>query len=266
MAEIDENRTVRRPFLAKGGLDLRGLLIPFLIVLAWSISAHFGLGNRNVIVPIEAIGSAFYTMASDGTILRATGSTVAKMLAGFLIGSSAGIVLGLAFALSSSARLVGSPSVNALRQVAIFAWVPLLTAWLGNGTSSVIALVSLASFLPVVINVEAGCRNVPKSYLEVGMVLELGHLRRVQVIVVPAAFPALVAGLELAIASAWLSTVGAEYLIASGEGLGVTLAAARIDGRMDLVIVAILILGILGFILHRILKHISRRGEAWLEN
>ncbi|KAA0971108.1 ABC transporter permease [Aureimonas fodinaquatilis] len=246
--------------------DMRGLALPVIILLAWGIAAHFQWGNPNIIVPVHSILSALVSMAADGTLLTSLGNTVLKMLLGFTIGASAGIVLGLAFGLSTTMRSLGSPSVNALRQVAIFAWVPLLTAWVGNGSTAIVALVSLASFLPVVISVEAGCREVPRSYLEVGDVLELGRLAQIRTIVVPAAFPAFVSGLELAIASAWLSTVGAEYLIASGDGLGVVLAAARVDGRMDAVLAAILVLGIIGFILHRILKIVSRKGEAWLEN
>ncbi len=130
-----------------------------------------------------------------------------------------------------------------MRQVALFAWIPLLTAWFGNGNTAEVILISLAAFFPAALNTEAGCRNAPNALREVGRVLEFGPREIVRRIIIPAAMPSIAAGLQIALTSAWIGTIGAEYLIDQGNGLGVFLSSARMDNRMDVVLFCIVALG-----------------------
>jgi len=81
--------------------------------------------------------------------------------------------------------------------------------------------------------------------------------------VLPAAAPSILAGIHLALVYAWLATLGAEYLLVSGQGIGNTM----IDGRelflMDLVIFGVLVVGFVGFALNWLAARIERRLLAW---
>lgn len=244
-------------------IDPRGLVLPIIILAAWFVVSENGLGNTYVFVTFGRIGETFGRMLNDGTIAASLWGTVWRMGVGFVIGAGFGLLLGLWTGLSQTANNLISPSFHALRQIAIFAWMPLLTAWLGIGGQTVIALVALGAFYPTVINVEAGCRNVPLPYLEVGRVLELNHWQTVRQIVLPAAAPAIFAGLELALATAWLSTIGAEYFISAGQGLGIILSSERMRGSMDGVIVGIVLIGFVGLVINRGLALVARRSFRW---
>jgi len=245
------------------GANWRGLVIPGAILALWAATVWSEFGNPHIFVPLGAIAATAATLTGDGTLTAAVAGTLGRMAAGFALGAAAGLALGLVLGLSRPVGRAVTPTFNAVRQIAIFAWMPLLTAWLGLGGTAMIALIALGAFFPMVVNVEAGCRNVPASWLEVGRVLEFDRWRTIRRIVLPAAAPAIFAGLELALASAWLSTIGAEYLIAAGDGLGVLLAAARALGQMDVVIVGIVLLGLIGFSLNLLLAHVSRRTFRW---
>jgi sulfonate transport system permease protein len=111
-----------------------------------------------------------------------------------------------------------------VRQIALFAWIPLLTAWAGNGEASKLCLIALAAFFPVAR------------------------------IVLPAAAPTIAAGLRIALAAAWIGTIGAEYMIENGRGLGMLLEAAREASRMDEVVIGIAVLALTGLALDRLLR------------
>jgi sulfonate transport system permease protein len=111
--------------------------------------------------------------------------------------------------------------------------------------------------------VEAGCRNVPLPYLEVGRTLELSRWQMITRIILPAAAPAMFAGLELSLATAWLSTIGAEYFISAGDGLGIILSGSRMRGSMDGVIIGIIFIGLVGLAINRLLAFFSRRAFRW---
>ena len=76
-------------------------------------------------------------------------------------------------------------------------------------------------------------------------------------ILLPAAAPAIVAGLRTALVGAWIGTIGAEYLIGTGSGLGVFLAAARERGRMDRVVAAMALLALIGLGLDLALRRLG---------
>jgi sulfonate transport system permease protein len=177
-----------------------------------------------------------------------------------MIGSLAGVLLGIIAGCSPLAERFVAPSLNSVRQVALFAWIPLLTAWFGDGDTAKVILIAVAAFFPAALNTEIGCREAPAALIEVGRVFEFSYLARVRRIVLPSARPSIAAGLQIALTSAWIGTIGAEYLIDQGDGLGVFLASARMDNRMDVVLVCIVALGLIGYLLSTLLRVSFAKG------
>ena len=140
---------------------------------------------------------------------------------------------------------------------------------LGNGESMKITLISLGAFFPMALGAQAGCQNVPQAWREVGQALELSRWTTLRTIVLPAAGPSILAGMELSLNVAWLGTFGAEYLIGTGyingmgDGLGAYLAAAREYARMDQVLLGVLFLGLVGVTLDRLVVGLSRKAFPW---
>jgi sulfonate transport system permease protein len=183
-----------------------------------------------------------------------------RLAAGWSIGSFVGVALGVAVGCSKLAERLVAPSLNGVRQVALFAWIPLLTAWFGGGDAAKVILIALAAFFPAALNAQIGCRETPAGLLEVGRVLEFDSWTTLRRIVLPSARPSIVAGLQVALTSAWIGTIGAEYLLDQGAGLGVFLASARMDNRMDIVLVCIVALGLVGYALSSLLRFVFLKG------
>jgi sulfonate transport system permease protein len=247
----------------------RGFVLPASLILAWGLAGAAGIGNPALLVPLGSVLRAGFDSIANGELSGAVAATVLRALIGWSIGASIGFAGGLLLGLSAWGRRIVSPTLHGARQVALFAWIPLLSAWLGNGEAMKLTLIALSAFFPVMLHVEAGCRNVPIAYREVGRLLAFDRTSEIRFIILPAATPTIVSGLELAFAVAWIGTIGAEYLIGTGymyalaDGIGAFLAGARENARMDLVVVGILSLAVTGFILDRAVVLTAKRALAW---
>jgi sulfonate transport system permease protein len=153
-------------------------------------------------------------------------------------------------------RAIG-PSFHAVRQIAIFAWVPLLTAWFGNGESGKVVFIALGAFYPVVMGTYEGIRGVPPHLREIGQLYCFGPWRLLRRIVLPAAVPAIVGALQLALIFSWLATIGAEYLMGGASRGG------REQLRTDIVLLGVTVIAASGYLLNTLLRAGSRRMLRW---
>jgi sulfonate transport system permease protein len=247
----------------------RGFVLPVVFILAWAFTGTTGIAKSVLFVPLDAVIGAIAESIQSGDLPGAAGATIVRAVLGWSLGSLFGFGLGLVLGLSSLGHRMIAPTLHGARQVALFAWIPLLSAWLGNGEAMKIALIALSAFFPVLLHVEAGCRDVPLPFREVGRLFAFDRWSEIALVILPAAAPTIISGLELAFAVAWIGTIGAEYLIGTGymnaspDGIGAFLAGAREDARMDLVVVGILSLAFIGFALDRLVVLASNRAVAW---
>jgi sulfonate transport system permease protein len=246
------------------------LLVPGVLILIWTVWSLLSIPSesRMLVSPAKFLSALAGDVAS-GFLPAAILATLSRALAGFVIGTGFGFVIGLAIGLSRFGSLILSPTIDSMRQIALFAWIPLLSAWLGNGEAMKVTLIALGALFPVALATAAGCAGVGSPFLEVGRALELDRRTTVRKIILPAAAPAIVAGLELSLNIAWLGTIGAEYLIGTGyingmgDGLGAYLAQAREFARMDRVLIGVLALALVGLALDRTVAWLSRRIFPW---
>jgi sulfonate transport system permease protein len=248
-------RTTQRP-----RVDVRSIALPLACAALWILASATGRWNPHLVVPPRQLSGAFVETAKSGDFWLAVGSSLARLGIGWVAGSLAGVLLGIVVGCSRLAERFVTPSLNSVRQVALFAWIPLLTAWFGDGDTAVVILIAVAAFFPAALNTEIGCREAPAALIEVGRVFEFGYWARVRRIILPSARPSIAAGLQIALTSAWIGTIGAEYLIDQGAGLGVYLASARMDNRMDVVLVCIVALGLIGLLLSTLLRVSFAKG------
>ena len=248
--------------------EWRGVVLPGVLLLVWVAFAAVHTAKSPLFVSPGAVLAAAVDAIKSGELLGAAGATVLRAIVGWGIGSVTGFALGLLLGLSELGHGAVAPTLHGARQIALFAWIPLLSAWLGNGEAMKIALISLSAFFPVVLHVEVGCRNVPLPYREVARLFAFDRLGEIVFVILPAAAPTIISGLELAFTVAWIGTMGAEYLIGTGymnaspDGIGAFLAGARENARMDLVAIGIIALAAIGFALDRAVVAASRR-VAW---
>ncbi|WP_455732554.1 ABC transporter permease, partial [Burkholderia stabilis] len=172
------------------------------------------------------------------------------------------LLLGTALGLSRvTARMVG-PSFDTFKQISLFAWIPLISVWFGLGDVAKVVFLSLAALLPVAAHTCDGIHAVPRAYVDVARVLRYSRLQLVRYVILPAALPSIFTGLYLGLIYSWLATLGAEYLLVSGSGIGNTLIDGSEQFRMDLVLFGIIVVGVTGWALNAIARAIERKVLA----
>jgi sulfonate transport system permease protein len=241
----------------------RSLLVPALLLIAWIIASHNGLLHSNLLVPPERVLMLPFGDEAGQQIWAALAASIARMAAGFAMGAVGGVGFGLAIGMSLAAQRALAPSFNALRQITLFAWIPLLTAWFGNGDGAKIVYIALSAFFPLAFNTYEGIRNIPATYVEVARVLRFTPRQRVTRLLLPGALPSICIGVQVALITAWIGTVGAEYAMGAGRGLGSFLLQGREQFRMDAVLLGVLVLALVGYAINVAFSRMLRPFLLW---
>jgi NitT/TauT family transport system permease protein len=183
-------------------------------------------------------------------------STMRVML-GFGLAVAVGIPLGVVSGRLVVANRILSSTINALRAVPGICWLPLAMVWFGIGTKTTVFLVALAAFFPVYLNTEAGVRQVSPTLLQAGAMMGVRRLRGTFAILLPAAMPHIIAGLRLGMGISWAYLVLGE-LTGVPDGLGALIMDARMLGRIDIIVVGIILIALIGRLcdsgLHQLLR------------
>ncbi|WP_220136475.1 ABC transporter permease [Streptomyces himalayensis] len=222
-----------------------GLLLPAALLIAWQLAATSGTYTRSQLPPPEAVLDAARSLLDRGELQHHIAISVQRVLIGFAVGASLGLLLGGLVGLSGAARAALAPTVQAIRAVPSLAWVPLLLLWLGIGETPKITLVAIGAFFPVYTTVSAGLDHVDPRLRELGRAYGRRGPALLAQVLIPAAAPAVLSGLRLGLAQGWLFLVAAE-LIASSMGLGFLLIDSENTGRTDILLLAIVLLALLG--------------------
>jgi sulfonate transport system permease protein len=243
----------------------KGALIPLGLIGLWSYASTLGPSYAYAFVPLATIAAGFRELLASGDLFVHLAASLETTLIGLALGSLAGFLLGSAMALSRPVEIVFAPLFNALRQIPTFGLIPLVALWFGTNEIAIRLLVSLAVFEVIGLNSYEGLRGVEARYIELGRALMFTPAQRFFRILLPAAFPVILTGLLQAVSFAWIATVGAELLIASGPGVGVIMQHAQLAARMDIVIVCLLFIAAMGFVMNSLMARLGRRALHWRE-
>lgn len=255
-----EQRHAVRP---SGWRRVEGLLLPLVLLVLWQACNSFGWIDSNILAsPVDVVRSLAAGLA-DGSLPEALQRSLQRTLSGLFFGGCAGFLLGLLVGLSKTSERVLGVSLSAFRQVAIFAWVPLLTAWFGLGEATKVVFVSLAAFFPLYIATQRGIASLSPQLGEAAHAMRLGLFQRLRVLILPGAAPSIFAGLRLSLIYAWLGTIGAEYFMPSDGGIASLMIGAQQLFRMDQVMAAMLLIGLIGALLGNLGQRLETRATHW---
>jgi len=239
-------------------------VITFLVLIGvWTALTHLRVVSAEQLPAPEVIVTTFLQNLKSGLLGDSLLSSLVRIAKGFCIGCSLGFLLGAAMGVSQTAERLFAPLTNALRQVPIIGWIPLIIVWCGIADLSKIAFIAIGAFFPMVFNTFEGIRSVPRNYLEVARVFQFGRLKLLRKIVVPGALPSIVTGIRLSLGTSWMLVVWSEINTRSDLGIGDMLWSAREGGRMDLVIVCIIVIGVVAFLINELLGHLEAYLQGW---
>jgi sulfonate transport system permease protein len=248
----------RVPAAVRGAVPVIGLFA------IWGVGAQAGWISPAILPPLPQVLQGLADPQISDPLFGGLAASARRLVLGGALGIAAGLALGGALGLSQTVDKLVGPSFHAFRQVDLFAWIPLLTAWLGGGELAKVVFVALAAFKPAAMGTYEGFRNVPAQYVDVGRALCFSPSLTLRRIVLPAALPSVVGGLQLSLIYGWLATIGAEYLMGGiAEGLGAFVVAAREHMALDQVYLGVLVVAVVGLALNKGLRRLGDRALRW---
>lgn len=244
---------------AKRITDLaRGLLLPTLLLLAWHWASGRGDASAYVFVPLSQLWAGLRELVASGELWLHLRASLVRTFAAIVLGGLSGIACGTLVTQSRIADRLISPLFHAIRQVPLLGLAPLLALWVGTGDAAKLLVVAIAAFYPTMLNTSEGMRQAPRALREVAAVLTLTRAQTFRHLLLPAAMPSIVTGLAHAQAFGWLACIGAELLFSAGPGMGALLVHAEEAGRMDIVLVALLLVALLAQAMHLLFQKLTK--------
>jgi NitT/TauT family transport system permease protein len=252
-------RTRRRPMSPARRWTLR-LASVAAILIAWQI--YGGSINPILLSDPSAVAVAFVDMVRDGSLGHALASSLEVLGLGFLFGSVAGVVIGLAAGRSETiAALIDLP-VNALYAVPAVALVPVIVLWFGFEVTTKTIVVFFFVIFPVLINTTRGVREVDPELVEVSRSFCSSERRMWFDLILPSALPFIVTGLRLAIGRALIGVIVAEFYT-SLSGLGDLITTNASNFQTARMFVPIVVIALLGVFFTALLELAERRLVQW---
>jgi len=186
-------------------------------------------------------------------------TSLQRVAAGFSMAAVAGILLGCLIGQSQWAMRGLDPIFQILRTVPPLAWLPISLAAFRDSHPSAIFVIFITAIWPVIINTAVGIRNIPEDYRNVARVLRLNPIEFFWRIMVPSAAPYIFTGLRIGVGLSWLAIVAAEMLT-GGVGIGFFIWDAWNSSRLSDIVVALVYIGLVGFMLDRLVAFAGRRA------
>jgi sulfonate transport system permease protein len=225
--------------------SLLGWIIPAMLFILWEILSRIGYLPANWLPAPTVVARTIYDLGAAGGLWKNLGVTVARVAIGFLLGASAGTLLGGLTGYLPVARKLLDPMLQSLRSVPSIAWVPLFLLWLGIQETSKIALISVGAFFPVYLNLSVAIRHVDSKLIEIGKLYRLNSFDMVRKLILPAVLPEYIVGLRSGLGLAWMFVVAAELLGAS-SGLGYLMVDGQMTGRAAIIIASVILFALCG--------------------
>lgn len=261
-------------------------ILPLLMIILWTLLSQM-IDNKSILPsPYKVVNNFIHSMDSFiglGSLPKNIAHSLFRVILGYGLGVLVAVPLGLLMGYFKLINNLFENFINLFKPVPPLAWQPLVLGWfgvsslatvaqLGYGESyvfwdnfklSMIFLIALGSFFPIVNNVIFGVHNVRRTLIESAMVLGASKKDIFFKILLPGAAPTILNGMRLGLATAWGCLVGAEMLPGSVSGVGYLITHAYELARIDLVVTGMICIGVVGALLDGIFKIVSRKYFSW---
>lgn len=257
-----------RPVPFRGGgfqhRPVRGAaaLVFVVLVALWEWGCRTGvISNIALPAPSEVV-AALSDLVATGMLWKHWGSSMLRLIGGWVSGTLAGIAVGLVIGLWSWPRAGLYPLVSALFPIPKIALLPLFVVWFGIGEGSKLATIAFGTFFPTVIATIGGVDAVDRSLVRMAQSFGVPYARIVREVVLPGAMPAMLSGMRISASIAMVLLVAAE-MIGAEYGVGAYILMAGALFAIDQLIAGVVILSLTGLSVAWLIGQVERRVLAW---
>jgi ABC-type nitrate/sulfonate/bicarbonate transport system permease component len=245
----------------KGILQSTVSITIFLIL--WEITSRSGAIPITLFPPPTQVTLAFFDWLLSGELLDDSRTSLWRAIAGFAIGSSVAIIIGVLTGRLAIVNAYLSPIIQLLRPLPPVAIIPLVIVWFGIGELSKVFSIAFAVFFPVWLNTHSGVQGIPKTFFWSAKMLKIEGLSILWKVILPASLPFILNGLRNGIAIAFVMVFVSE-LAGASSGIGYRISVSNLAYRIDQMIAALVVLGCCGAIADTLLANLLWRIFPWL--
>jgi len=251
--------TASRRRLIEGILTVAG---PVVLLTIWEILSRTRTINPLFWPPPSSLWVTTRVLIEKQDLFGDIRISLFRILAGFVVGTVPGIILGLAMGLFWPVRVFFMPLAAAIYAVPKIAILPLVIIALGIGEASKIAVVALSIFFLVVLNTVSGVLELDPTYRDVASNLGANRFKLFWTVALPGALPSIFTGMRLALGFALIVIVGTEFL-AADKGIGHMIWQNYQTLRIRQMFVGLIVTGVMGWFLNLLLTIIERFAMPW---
>jgi NitT/TauT family transport system permease protein len=244
------------------------VILPLLIIIGWEMIAIL-LNNEFILPKLESVFAVLLSPTADilgyGNLITNAFTSLERVILGFLIAAGLAIPLGIGMARSDSMNDFFDSTMQLLRPIPPLAWVPLALAWFKIGLASMIFIIAIGAFFPILLNTLDGVKSVKRNWIESAELLGATRREVMLKVIVPGAAPTIWTGLRVGFGIAWMCVVAAEMMPGTNSGLGYLIMSSYNWGQVQVIIAGMIVIGLIGIGFDYLFKAVDRRSFSWRE-
>lgn len=240
------------------------IIIVLVFFGTWEVLSKTGMIKALFYPAPSVIGARLFEMTSSGELTKHFIPTISRMFTGAVIGSSAGLLLGLSMGWSRRLQTAIDPIIASLHPIPKMSLFPIILIIFGIGESPFIVMVSISTFFPMLISSMAGVMEISPTYFEVAQNYGAGKLNLFRKVIIPGSLPMILTGARLVLNTALVITIVTEMRFGS-HGLGKLIWLSWETLRTKDLYVVIAILAMLGISFNIILSLLRKRLVPWYQ-
>ena len=243
-----------------------GIAIPVIVIIVWETCAV--LINNSYILPsfgqiLPVLARPFEDLMGCGSLVTNAAISLKRVLTGFLLAVAIAVPLGMLMGRFQPVYVLFNPFFQLLRPVPPLAWMPLAIAWLQIGPGSMLFIIFLGAFFPLLLATIDGVHEVRNSWCEVAESLGATKFEMFTTVVLPGALPAIWNGCRISFGIAWMCVVAAEMLPGTSAGLGFLIMYAYNLGQIQIIVAGMVVIGIIGLGVDFVFRAVDKRYLSW---
>ncbi|MCQ1538901.1 ABC transporter permease [Methanocalculus taiwanensis] len=244
-------------------------IIPLLFILvAWEIVSVI-LNNPFILPEPASVAAVLMKPTADilgsGSILENSRLSIWRVALGFGLAVACAVPAGIIIGRYQIIEDLVNPIIQLFRPIPPLAWVPLALAWFKIGLPSMVFIIFIGSFFPILINSIDGVRRVNRTWIETASIYGAKGWKLLVYVILPAAAPAIWTGLRVGFGVAWMCVVAAEMLPGTTSGIGYLIMYSYNWGQVQVIIAGMIIIGIIGIGVDILFRAVEKRKFQWQE-
>lgn len=237
-------------------------LVSFVIALGvWQLISMTKSGGKVFASPAEVF-IAMYESLMSGSLAKHFWASLQRILIGFSVAFVCALPVSFILGWYKTISRIVEPWIQFFKNIPPISYIPLIIVAVGIDESAKYTVIFIACFLTMTITVYQGVKNVDTTLIKAARVLGANDFVIFSEVVIPASTPFILTAMRLGLSSALTTLIAAE-MTGAASGMGVMIQSSSQYFAMDVVLMGILIIGVLGLILQKLVRFLEKKAANW---